>query len=105
MRLKLSVKISLLVVAAALAASLAIAAVAYSEASQELRLAAESKLLALLQARTMAVRDYLHSIQRDLRLQATSPMVVEGLSRFITAGAALGPETDALLRDVYIAKN
>src|SRR5947209_19766497 len=69
-RLRLSLKVLLLVIGAALSAGLAVAAVGYVQASQELRRAAEDKLQALLQARTIAIRDYLSSIQRDLRSQA-----------------------------------
>src|SRR5689334_23071607 len=105
MRLKLSLKIPLLVVAAALAAGLAVALVDYGQASRELRRAVEDKLSALLRARTIAISDYLSSIQRDLRSQAANPFVVEALSSFLVGRTELGAGANALLHDLYVTRN
>src|SRR5438067_13478432 len=105
MRLKLSLKIPLLVVAAALAAGLAVALVDYGQASRELRRAVEDKLSALLQARTIAISDYLSSIQRDLRSQAANPFVVEALSSLLVGRSELGADSDAKLHQLHVTKN
>jgi PAS domain S-box-containing protein len=105
MRLRLSLKIPLLVVGAALAAGLAVALVDYSQTSRELRRAVEDKLQALLEARTIAISDYLSSIQRDLRSQASNPFVVEALSSFLVGRSELGAEANAKLQKLYVAGN
>lgn len=105
MRMKLSVKISLLVVAAALAAGVAVALVDYGRASKEMLRAAEDKLLAVLQARTTAINDYLLSVQRDLRLQATNPFAIEALSRLMAARLELGANADETLRAFYAGED
>jgi PAS domain S-box-containing protein len=105
MRLKLSLKIPLLVVAAALGAGLAVALVDYGQASRELRRGVEEKLSALLQARTIAIADYLSSIQRDLRSQAANPFVVEALSSFLVGRSELGADANATLHELYVTRN
>jgi hypothetical protein len=105
MKLTLSLRISIIVVAAALVAGLAVAVVDYRQASHELRQEAEEKLLALLQARTITVSEFLESIQRDLRIQATNPFVIEALSHFLAARADLGADANAKLHEAYVTKN
>ena len=105
MRLKLSLKIPVLVVAAALAAGLLVALVDYRQASRELRLAVEERLTALLKARTIAISDYLSSIQRDLGSQADSPFVVEALSSFLVGRTELGADVNATLHGLYVTRN
>src|SRR5579871_1841843 len=104
-RLRLSLRVLLLVVGAALSAGLAVAAVGYVQASDELRRAAEDKLQALLQARTIAIRDYLSSIQRDLQSQATNPFIIDALSTFVVARNELGADANAALRELYLTGN
>ncbi|MGH7125024.1 MAG: cache domain-containing protein, partial [Stellaceae bacterium] len=77
----------------------------YRQASRDLRRDAEDKLLALLQARTITVSEFLESIQRDLRIQATNPFVIEALSSFLAARADLGAGANAKLHDAYVTKN
>src|SRR5262245_58186150 len=105
MRLKLSLKIPVLVVAAALAAGLLVALADYGQASRELRLAVEAKLSALLDARAIAISDYLSSIQRDLRSQAAYPFVVEALSSFLVGRTELGTDANATLHGLYVTRN
>ena len=84
---KLWLTIPLLVIAAAVVTGLAVAVADYTQASRELRRGVEDKLLALLQARTIAISDYLSSIQRDLRQEASDPLVIEAIARFTEARA------------------
>ena len=102
MRMRLSVKISLLVVAAAVAAGVAVAFVDYDRASQEMRRAAEDKLLAVLQARADAIESYLRNVQWDLRSLSTKPDLIFSLPRLTSAREELGPDGDAILRAIYI---
>jgi len=104
-KLKLWLTIPLLVIAAAVVTGLAVAVADYSQASREVRLAVEDKLLALLQARTIAISDYLSSIQRDLRQEATDPLVMEAIVHFSEARAELGPDAAETLHRLYVAEN
>jgi PAS domain S-box-containing protein len=102
---KLWLTIPLLVIAAAVVTGLAVALADYTQASRALRSAAEDKLLALLQARTIAISDYLTSIQRDLRQEATDPLVMEAIARFTEARAAFGPSAEQELHRLYVGEN
>ena len=101
MRMKLSVKISLLVVLAATAAGMAVALVDYQRASHEMRLAAEDKLLAVLQARTDAIKNYLLYVQRDLRSLAANPDLISSMSGLAIAYEQLGDDREEILRALY----
>ena len=102
---KLWLTIPLLVIAAAVIAGLAVAVADYTQASSELRRATEDKLLALLQARTIAISDYLFSIQRDLRQEASDPTVIEAIARFTDARSDFGDGAAAQLHQLYVAGN
>ncbi|MBW7850967.1 MAG: PAS domain S-box protein [Rhodospirillales bacterium] len=105
MRLKLSHKITSLVAFAALLAGLAVGLADYSQASRELREAAEAKLGALLEARKAAIEDYLDSIRRDLRSQAENPFLVESFQAFLVGWEELGPGAAATMRNLYHTAN
>jgi PAS domain S-box-containing protein len=102
---KLWLTIPLLVIAAAVVTGLAVAVADYTQASRELRRGFEDKLLALLQARTIAISDYLSSIQRDLRQEASDPLVIEAIARFTDARAAFGPDAAKELHRLYVDEN
>ncbi|MBF0336018.1 MAG: hypothetical protein HQL40_20680, partial [Alphaproteobacteria bacterium] len=90
MRLRLSQKIPLLVLMAAVVSGLAVAFADYDHAARELRQAAESKLAALLEARRVAIDDHLASIRRDLHSQANNPFLREAFQAFLIGWEELG---------------
>ena len=103
--MRLSRRIPLIVIAAALVAGAATVALDYVYAAHELRRAAETKLTALLEARRIAVSEYLASIRRDLRLQATSPFVIEAFTAFQVGRGELGAGAGQQLRHLFLAGN
>jgi len=105
LRLKLAHKIPLLVVAAALVSGTVVAIADYRHAADELRGAAEARLSALLEARRVAIGDYLDSIRRDLRSQAENPFVIEAFNSFRVGWDEIGPQADVRLRGLYIDSN
>ena len=103
--LRLSQKITILVVLVALIAGSVVAVADYRMAAGELRQAVEDKLLALLEARRAAIIDYLGSIRRDLRMQANNPVIIDAFRDFSIGWKNLGDNAGAHLRENYIEKN
>lgn len=102
---KLSHKISLLVVAMALASGTVVAVADYRQAAAELRESVEAKLSSLLDSRRAAIIDYLASIRRDLRSQAVNPFVLEAYNSFVVGWDELGENASSRLHDLYITDN
>ena len=105
LRLNLSQKIPLLVAAAALVSGAVVAVADYRQAATELNLAAEKTLVALLDARRVAIVDYLASIRRDLKTQAANPFVLEAFSNFKKGWDELGDDASIRLPRLYIEDN
>jgi two-component system NtrC family sensor kinase len=101
----LSQKIPFLVVAAALVSGAVVAAADYRQAATELSLATEKNLVALLDARRVAIVDYLASIRRDLKTQAANPFVIEAFSNFKRGWEELGDDAPVWLPSLYIEDN
>ena len=103
--LKLAHKISLLVVAAALVSGAVVAIADYRLAASELRESVEAKLLSLMDARRIAIADYLTSIRRDLRSQAGNPFVLEAFDAFMVGWDEMGDDAAGQLRLLYVENN
>ena len=105
MQFTLAHKISLLVVAAALATGIAVASDNYVRAADDLRAQAGNGLSALLEARRVAIEDYLASIRRDLSSEADNPFVLEGFNSFRVGWQELGDVASKRLRALYFDGN
>jgi two-component system NtrC family sensor kinase len=105
LRLNLSQKIPFLVVAAALVSGAVVAVADYQQAATELSLSAEKNLVALLDARRVAIVDYLASIRRDLKTQAANPFVIEAFDNFKKGWDELGEDASVRLPGLYIKNN
>ncbi len=95
-RLKLSHKVSLIVIAVGVVSALAVGFVAYLGAKGSLRAEAEAKLSAVLEARHEPLAAYLQSIRSDLRAQAENPVTRTALSAFVSSWRRLGRHRPAL---------
>ncbi len=105
LRLNLSHKILFLVVAAALVSGAVVAVADYRQAATELSVSAEKNLVALLDARRVAIVDYLASIRRDLKTQAVNPFVIEAFGNFKRGWDELGDDAPVRLPNLYIKDN
>ena len=103
--LRLSKKVPLAIVSAALIASLATAAVAYLGSRVALREEAQSELATVLEARHAALTDYLQAIQADLRIQSTNPLVHEALAAFTAGWRMVDGDPMETLQRHYIHEN
>lgn len=103
--LRLSQKITLLVVLVALLSGSVVAVADYRLAAGELRQSVEEKLLALLEARRATIIDYLASIRRDLRIQAGNPVVLDAFRELATGWRDLGNGAAPQLYDIYVVEN
>ncbi len=103
--LRLSQKITLLVVLVALLSGSVVAVADYRLAAGELRQSVEEKLLALLEARRAAIIDYLASIRRDLREQAGNPVVLDAFQELASGWRGLGDAAGPELYDIYVNEN
>ncbi len=103
--MRISTSYPLFIVSLALLAALVTGVVAYRGSVEELRRAADDKLVSLREARVAALDAYLDSIRQDLRVVATSVVVRDALPAFVEAWEALGPDPTALLQRLYIDEN
>lgn len=102
---RLSQKVTVLVILVALIAGSVVAVADYRMAAGELRQAVEDKLLALLEARRAAIIDYLASIRRDLHMQAGNPSVTDAFREFSAGWQELGGQPGERLRRYYVTEN
>ncbi|MDH3231736.1 MAG: PAS-domain containing protein, partial [Alphaproteobacteria bacterium] len=91
--------------AAALVSGAVVAIADYRQAATELSLSAEKNLVALLDARRVAIVDYLASIRRDLRTQAVNPFVIEAFENFARGWEELGDDAPVWLPRLYKDEN
>jgi len=105
LRLNLAQKIPLLVVAAALVSGTIVAIADYRQAAAELSRTAEQNLIAHLDARRLALVDYLASLRRDLRTQANNPFVVDAFRNFKNGWDDLGDAAGQRLVNLYVERN
>ncbi len=105
LKLRISQKLPLFIVGAALVTALAIGIANYMSAAKEMEVAADEKLLALMESRRQALSDYLGSIEQDMRFQATNPYVYEALTAYQAAWAELGGDQSKTLKRLYIDEN
>nr|MDJ0951375.1 methyl-accepting chemotaxis protein [Alphaproteobacteria bacterium] len=104
-RLTIALRLPALMVGSAFVLATGIGVANYFRASSELQHAAEETLSALAEARSGALKDYLGSIEQDLRTHATNPLVRQAIRDFRQAWSELeGNQTERLQR-LYIADN
>ncbi len=104
-RLRISHKLPLIVAAAAIISAATTGIASYFIAAGDLHEAAETKLMALAEARRAALTDYLDSIEQDLRFVATNPTTLSALEDFKASWRALGAGQEDWLQQLYIEEN
>ncbi len=77
----------------------------YWEASDQALESVEEKLDAVLTSREAALKDYLLSIEQDLRYTASNPAVLAALEEFRAGWEALGSDQTERLQRLYITEN
>ncbi|NNG02781.1 MAG: HAMP domain-containing protein [Inquilinus sp.] len=103
--MNISRKLPLIIVLSSLILATAIGAANYYQASGAAHTAIDSKLSAVLEIRAAALRDYLASLEQDMRIVANDPTVHEALDAFTGSWAALGANPAARLQRLYIEDN
>ena len=104
-RMTVARKIPSLAVISSLVLAVALGIIAYSTSSSKLHEAAQSKLVAVREARKTAMADYLKTIGQDLAFQRTNPAVRKALLAFSAAWQDLGENQTATLQRLYIKDN
>ena len=102
---KVATKIPALIVVSALLSCAIVGTLNYFATADALSVAAENKLNALLEARRQALRDYLTSIEQDIRFQADNPTVHSAVKSFVSAWTRLGETPTERLHKAYIEDN
>ncbi|MCZ6862671.1 MAG: cache domain-containing protein, partial [Alphaproteobacteria bacterium] len=98
-------KIPSLAVISSLVLAVALGIIAYTTSSSKLHEAAQSKLVAVREARKTAMADYLKTIGQDLAFQSTNPAVRKALLAFSAAWQELGENQTTTLQRLYIEDN
>jgi len=103
--LRISAKLPLIIVSAALLLACSIGIGGYWTASRSALDGVRDKFAAVVQGRSNALRTYMTSIERDVRVVAASPYTHSALGEFKAAWGHLGHEQTALLQRAYIEHN
>ena len=69
----------------ALMSAIATGVIAYINTTASMKLAAQDKLIALLESRKSSLEQYFYSIEHEIKFHAQSPLVIDALSDFTTA--------------------
>ena len=102
---KIATKIPALIVVSALLSCAIFGTLNYFATADALSVAAKNKMNALLEARRQALRDYLTSIEQDIRFQADNPTVKSAVKSFVSAWTRLGETPTERLHLAYIEDN
>ncbi|MEM7169807.1 MAG: methyl-accepting chemotaxis protein [Pseudomonadota bacterium] len=105
LNLKISQKLPMITLAAAIAVGVGIGIANYLAASKATKHEIEQRLSAVLEARQTALIDYLSSIEQDMRFTAASPFVRSALTDFSSAWDELGQNQTERLQRLYIEDN
>ena len=103
--LRISAKLPLIIVSAALLLACSIGAGGYWTASRSALEEVRDKFTAVVQDRSNALRTYVKSIELDMHLVAASPFTHTALSEFTAAWGHLGHQPTAILQRAYIEHN
>ena len=103
--LKISFKLPAFIVGAALISGLAVGVANDFTAEAQLHSEVEQKLVGIMESRKSALKDYINSIEQDLRAMAVNDMVQQSLSGFTAAYRSVGDNPLKTLHELYITKN
>ena len=103
--LKISQKLPIAIVGTALLLGAGVGVSNYWAASLQVKEGVEQKLTAVVEARAVALDDYLGSIEQDIRYTATNPAVLNALEAFGSAWQELGSNQTETLQRLYITDN
>ena len=104
---KIATKLPLIIISAALVASLITGINSYRTTSGLLTKAANEKLTALMVSRKAALSQYLSSIREDLLVTASNGAVISAMNAFQRDFAAISKsgDPDVQLQKIYIQNN
>jgi len=103
--LRLSVKLPLVIVSAALTVAIGVGIASYFMAKSEAQRAAEARMFAVLDAKSHELSAYLKSIEQDLRIVAANPTAISAVKAFQGAWSELGYDQGKTLQRAYIEEN
>ncbi|MPY71919.1 MAG: HAMP domain-containing protein [Alphaproteobacteria bacterium] len=103
--LKISHKLSAMVVGGALVACLGVGVASFVLAKRNLDSAEQRSLVTLVETRADSLARYLDSIEQDLAYQAVNPAVHDALAQFSLAWEAFGGDAGKRLQKLYIDDN
>ncbi len=104
-KLKVKTKIPLSIVGFAMLVGIGIGIASYATVSYEIDLLAKTRLQALAENREIQLEEYLHSIEKDLKVIASNPFTASAIKEFSAAWQNIeGNKTDSL-KTAYIKNN
>jgi len=102
---KITRKFPLVMISLALVSALATGVIAYINTTSSMKLAAEDKLIALLESRKSSLQQYFTAIENKVQFHAQSPLVIDALSDFSNAWDKLPADRLGYLQSQYIDLN
>jgi len=102
---RLSFKLPLIIICAAVFTATAVGLVSFYSAKKTSEHATEQRELAVVQAKSHELKTYFHEIEGDMHIVADSPATHSALKGFIGAWNALGANQTAVLQKAYIENN
>jgi len=102
---KITKKFPLVMISLALMSALATGVIAYINTTNSMKVAAEDKLVALLESRKSSLEQYFYSIENKVQFHAQSPLVINALRDFAGAWDKLPQDRVGYLQSQYINLN
>lgn len=103
--LSMAKKIPAIIITVGVIAGISASTVSYFGARDAVKIEAEAKLLAVMDARVSALQTWIGSIEADLTTQAKNPTTYAALTAFVQGWQELGQNQTAQLQELYIEKN
>ena len=103
--IKITKKFPLVMISLALISAFATGVIAYINTTDNMKRAAEEKLVALLESRKSSLGQYFNRIEHKISFHAQSPLVIDALKNFTSAWALLPQDKTAYLQSHYIDRN
>ena len=102
---KITRKFPMVMISLALLSAIATGVIAFINTTDSMKLAAQEKLVALLESRKSTLEQYFYNIEHKTKFHAQSPLVINALNDFSIAWNKLPPTRERYLQQLYIERN
>lgn len=104
-KLTLTVKVAILIIMLGVMSAATTAFISYKGAEKAIELESKNKLTAIAQSKAGSIKEFILSIEEDLKTQTSNPTIKNALIEFTQAWDAIEGNKEAYLKNKYITEN